>query len=337
MKKNYMLVTLIFVLILISNAPLDPLFAEETELSDAEINAYIKQSGRLPSIKVANWTSINVAIEDTFAMNWSSFQINFFNESKPIQKYFNIFVWNIMFRKRDAPVQSFLGYTSLRFKPMIISENPKGWYVRVTPSTIVNTTTGKKHTITIDAQVDDSVVDYSVIIRLNCSRIDTLGNDYGFSFIDIPVKVLPANFLRMNIRDTVKKIVLNEVTKINISITNEGYYKDIFHFIINESNDIIARIDNQALVLESGETKTIALNVLSPERFIDFGTPSSIDIYAFSESDTNLIHVGSIKIVTQGLFFSPLHIIILSILSIILILLGAIRYYIRFSKNKKIS
>ena len=53
---------------------------------------------------------------------------------------------------------------------------------------------------------------------------------------------------------------------------------DIFHLIINKFDDIIARIDSQILVLESGETKTIDLNVLLPERFIDFGTPNLINV-----------------------------------------------------------
>jgi hypothetical protein len=337
MNKAYMLIKLIIVLILFSSISYSALSADEIDLYDAEINAYIQQSGGLPSIKLSNWTSINVSIDDTFSMNWTYFQEEFFNDNEPIKKAINKWWWNKIFKNLDAPVQSFLGYTSLKFKPIILSENPKGWHVRIIPSTIVNTTTGKKHTITIETQVDDSVVDYSAIIRVNCTRIDTLGNEYGYSYIDIPVKVLPSNYLKSNVKDTVRKMGLNNISKIKISITNEGYYKDIFHFVVNESGEIDAKIDNQILVLEAGETKTIVLNVLSPERFIDFGTPSFIDIFAYSDSDKNLIQVGSINIITQGVFISPLYIIILSIFAIIFILIITVLYYIKFRKKKKIT
>ena len=96
----------IFMVILISSFPLYSLSADEIELGDAEINAYIKQSGWLPSIKVSNWTSINVTIDDTFSMNWSLFQIKFFNENQPFFNYLNRLVWNFLFRKLPVPVQT---------------------------------------------------------------------------------------------------------------------------------------------------------------------------------------------------------------------------------------
>lgn len=330
-KKNIR-IFLILMLMIFFGYPVNNLLADEIELDDAEINAYIERSGALPSIKVDKWSSINITIIDVFSMNWTLFQKRFFNWSNPLKYIFNMATWNFLFgRNLDRPLNSYLGYTSLSFSPEVVSSNPKGWYVKINPNLIVNTTTGKKSYINLYIKIDEAPVDYSVIIRINCTRLDTFGLPYGYSYINIPVKAHPAHYITMELDEKIGYAGLNNLTNFQINLTNKGYYKDTFFFNLNYSKDIICNVDNQALVLESGEIKPITISILTPEKIIDFGTPYTINISTYSIGDTSNKLIGTYTLITQGIYFSKLFIIILYpiIITIFLILI-----YLKLKKLK---
>lgn len=301
--------------------PLNSVVAEESELGDAEINAYIEQEGNLPSIRVNQWSTINISIVDTFGMNWSLFQENFFNWENPLTLWFNSLIWKFMFEKNlDRPLDSFLGFTSFRFTSEVITENPTGWKVKITPNAIANTTTAKNHFINLEIKVDYAPVDYSVIIRINCTRLDTYGVDYGYSFIDIPLKAEPAEFIAMRLEEDVGYAGLNTIKKFTIDLTNKGYYKNTFFTNVTSPDNLFCTVDNQILTLDSGENKTLTINALTPDKIFDFGTPHTIDVYAHSLGNNTNTLIGSYTLITKGIYVSPLISLILFSLCIIAII-----------------
>lgn len=308
------MVTTLVILILIL-IPLNNASSQKLTLGDAEINAYVKKEGELPSIQVNQWSTINISILDTFAMNWSLFQEKFFNYSKPLGLWVNTFSWNFLFgRNLDRPLNSFLGYTSLRFTSEILSKNSSGWKVKITPNSIGNTTTGKKHFINLEVMVDEAPVNYSVIVRINCTRLDTYGVDYGYSYIDIPLKAEPTDFVAMKLDKEVGHAGLHTINTFTINLTNKGYYKNTFFAHIKSSDDLFCTVDNQVLTLKSNEQRTLKINVLTPDKIIDFGTPYPIDVYIQSASNNSSRLIGSYTLITRGIHLSPiLSLIILSI------------------------
>jgi len=330
MKKRKIFLTSVIIVIFFFNTQFKSLLAE-----DAEINAYIERSGELPSIKVNKWIPIKIIITDSIGMNWTLFKEKFFNESKPLWYIFYFTLWDVMFSKKlGVPVKSYLGYTSLRFTPKIISPNPEGWYAKITPNSIGNTTTGITNNITLELKIDEAPIDYSVIVRINCSRYDTFGKLYGASYIDIPVKAHPNYFIKMELPKNKGYSGLNKITNFQIKLTNKGFYKDTFFFDFNHSNEIIINADNQVLVLESGETKTINIKVLSPEKIIDFGTPYVINVSTHSIGDSSSKLIGSFVLITKGIHISPLVSIIA--LTIIILLISVIIIYF-YNKSQRIN
>ena len=85
---------------------------EEGAEESAEVNAFIK--GDIPSIKLVEWTSINITIVDAFGIDWDSLR-------DVIPEWYMRMFWplNPAF---PQPVERFLGYTSLRLEPEMQSE-----------------------------------------------------------------------------------------------------------------------------------------------------------------------------------------------------------------------
>lgn len=328
------LTTIVFFILII--LPLKSVAAQEIILGDAEINAYIDQGGELPSIKVNQWSTINISIIDTFGMNWSLFQEKFFNWAHPVRLWFHSLTWNILFgRNLDRPLNSFLGFTSLRFTSEVLSEDPNGWKVKITPNAIGNTTTGKNHFINLDVKVNEAPVDYSVIIRIKCTRLDTQGVEYGYSFIDIPLKAEPTEFIAMKLDREVGYAGLNNITKFTINLTNKGYYKNTFYTNISSSDELFCTVDNQVLTLKSGENKTLTINVLTPDKIFDFGTPYPIDVYVHSIGNNTNKLIGSYTLITKGIYFNPLFSLSLFAIFIVSIISFLIYIVIKRKRCKK--
>jgi hypothetical protein len=328
--QSKIFITIAFLILVIM--PLKSTAQQEIVLGEAEINAYIEQSGELPSIKVNQWSTINITILDTFGMNWSRFQDRFFNWSKPLNVWFNTLTWNILFGKKlDRPLESFLGFTTLRFTYDVLSKESNGWKVKITPNTIGNTTTGKKHFINLEVMVDKAPVDYSAIIRINCTRLDTYGVDYGYSLIDIPLKAEPTNFISMNVNKAVGYSRLHDIKKFTIDLTNKGYYKDTFFVNLTYPEELFCNVDNQILTLDSGESKTLIFNVLTPDKIIDLGTPYLIKVYVHSIGNDESKLIGSYTIITNGIYFNPL----ISSALVVIFSIVITSYLIHITLNRK--
>lgn len=311
-----------------------PLIAENTiEESTAEINAYIEKAGELPVIGTTIWTGINLTIQDTIGMNWTQFQRDFFNDDEPIMKLFNLILWSLMFNKRlPVPIQNYLGYTSLHIEIDTPSNHTNGWFTRITPNTITNTTTGKTHTVLLELKIDAAPVTNAITLRLNCSRYDTVGMYYGSSYIDIPLKANPEEFIAMKIDNNIINANPNKKVTLKAQVTNKGFYKETFFFILNNSKEVITNMNDQVLVLESGETKTISFNVLTPDKLIDLGTPYLISLSTYSSSKKIIHPIGSYTVIVKGVQGN--HLFFLAVIPIILLLLVIYILYWKILKTR---
>jgi len=315
---------LIVTIILLSSAFLAciPVQAQEDEeASDsAEINAVI--NGDIPSIK-GDWTPINITIVDAFGIDWDKL-------SASIPEMWMRILWplNPMF---PQPVQRFLGYTGLRFEPEILKGNPRGWYLRMVNNEIAESNPGWIHSITLEAKTDDSAIDYAVVAGIKCIRLDTFGGIIGSSYITIPLKASPLNFIEMRTTNTMKHAGLKSIVSFDVDITNIGYYKDVFKFELEGKNGLIGQFNKQALTLNPDETKKITLSILTPEKIWDPGTPNKIDIYAYSHGDSTRTHIGSLVVVTEGIYISPL----VGMILIPIIIFIAISYVLFFYFRQK--
>ena len=303
-----------------------------------EINAHIR--GKIPSIKITEWTPINITIKDAFGIDWDFLRTSLFPKLTAIfpsfSENFMRLVWPYK-RAFPQPVQRFLGYTSLKLEPEIIEGNPNGWYLKVTPNYIGESNTGWYHNVTLDARTDDSAVDNSVVVGIKVTRIDTLGGEIGSAYIYVPVKAATANYVSVSSSSqTTKRVPPKSMVYLTFDIKNEGYYKDVFQFDIDAENDLLPLIQEQAITLEPGETQTVTLGVLTPEKFFDAGTPNNIDISVYSIGDKTRVHVRSFTIITEGFYFSPLIGIILAPIIIIIILLYFIFVYRKRKREEEL-
>ena len=128
----------------------------------------------------------------------------------------------------------------------------------------------------------------------------------------------------------------------DISLTNLGYYRDMFNleFVDESGATIIA--SHQVIVLNPGETQNVRIDVLTKEQFFDLGTPNLINIYATSASDPNPQPIGSFIVVTKGFYFSPLIGVVLAPIILIIVLIFLYWFFIkerrdieRFGKPEK--
>ncbi|HDM66931.1 MAG TPA: hypothetical protein ENG62_00905 [Thermoplasmatales archaeon] len=272
--------------------------------------------GDIPTVHISNWTSIDLVLVDRCGINWTHI-----SNSYP---FLSKWVWplthsGILIPSRDW--RKFLGYTSLKLEARVSKGNPDGWHLKFNRSTITNTTTSFVHRIQLQALVDDSVIDYSVIVEIKCTRFDVYGHEMGVSYLHIPLKAMPVSNIKMNIDKVEETVSLKTVKSFQIRVTNNGDYREMFGFRAESDNHLIVRVDTSALVLNPRESKKVTLTVLTPAYFIDFGTPHKIHIYAYSYETNTTIPLGSLTVITQGIYISPLVLIITTIAVIILMII----------------
>jgi hypothetical protein len=315
-----------------------PVQAQEEEEWSAEVNAYI--IGEIPSIKVTEWTPINITLNDAFGIDWEYLSSSLFPyASKFLGPQINVLYMNIVWSispLMPSYVQDFLGYTKIRLEPEIVEGNPKGWYLKVTPNFIPEANPGRNYSITLEARVDDSAINYSIIAGIKCTRIDTNGGEIGTSYIYVPIKASPTNYIKMNAIATRKNAGPKSMVYFTFDITNEGYYRDVFQFDLEEENGLLALTNEQAVALNPGETRAITMGVLTPEKFWDPGTPNKIDVNIYSIGDPTKTLVGSLVVYTEGFYISPLVLIILTPIIIILGIIYLLYFYRREKKEKEI-
>jgi hypothetical protein len=150
------------------------------------------------------------------------------------------------------------------------------------------------------------------------TRKDTWGEVEGFSYLNIPVKAAALNYIEMNARDTTQKTSPVSIATFKFDVTNKGYYEDIFRFDIRGEKGVEGVVDTQGLGLKPGETKTVTLSAMTPEKIFDAGTSNKIDIYCYSRLNQTATYIGSVTVITEGMYISPLFLIILGLVVLII-------------------
>jgi hypothetical protein len=135
---------------------------------------------------------------------------------------------------------------------------------------------------------------------------------------------------------TTKEAAPHSYVDFDITVNNLGYYKDMFKLEFIEENNLEALVSKQLFVLNPGESQNLKINVFTPEKFFDLGTPNKIEIYAASSGDPDSIHIGTIVVITKGIFISPLVGIILVPIIIFLIIIYILFFYNRNKKQKEL-
>ena len=292
----------IFIVLLASSLVLTtPVFAQDEEAPEypAEINAKI--IGDIPPIQVSKWTQIDIEISDAFGIDYGML-------SETIPRWVMEIIWPLN-PSFPQPVKRYLGPLSIELDPEIIRGNSEGWEVRMASesSVIAETISGDVHNITLEVLVDDSSIDNSVIVGIKCTRKDTFGEPIGYSYVNVPVKASPTNYIKMeSLEESTKEAAPKTLVDFTLDIKNEGYYKDVFEFEIEEENGLMGLMNQQAVTMMPGETKRVTLEILTPEKLFDPGTPNEIRVYVKSTGNTTRTLVGSLIVVTRGFYISPL-------------------------------
>ncbi len=314
----------IFIILLFTLFSLvSPISSEENEGWNAQINARV--IGDIQTIDISSWTKIEVELTDSCTIDWT-----LLNKNVPTIIMELIWPFNPGF---PQPVKRFLGPTSFKLEPEIVRGNPRGWHTKISPSSIEESVTGRIHNITLSVQADDAYLDNSVIIGIKVTRIDTLGGVIGHSYVYVPVKASPTNFIKMRtLEESTKQAPLKSLVYFTLDIVNEGFYRDVFKFEIEEENGLLGLMNQQAVTIHPGETKQVNLGILTPEKLYDQGTPNEIRIYIRSTGNETKTLVGTLTVITKGIYISPLLTIITLTLTVFLIL-GYISF--KFFKDKQ--
>jgi hypothetical protein len=248
-------------------------------------------------------------------------------------KFVSRYVWPFI----HPTWRRFLGYTSLTLETSIVQGDPRGWYVKIDPTYIAQTDAGKIYNnITLQVKTDDIAVDYAVVVGVKVTRLDVYGNPAGVTNITVPVKASALNNLIMNtIGATTINVPPHSYASFDVNIQNQGYYKDMFFLEFLNTSDLFVSTSQQVIVLNPGETQAVHIEVLTPERFYDLGTPTKINVYVTSASDPTPRLIGSLVVVTEGVYVSSLVGIILAPILIILILLYIFVFYLRAKREKE--
>ncbi len=306
--RHYTAVALLLSFLVIALVP--STLAQTSDGEPAEIVAEIKDS--IPPVQVSNWTSIEITVLDSCGINWTRFQEDLLFYAK--------YIWPVV----HPSWRPYLGYTSLRFEPEIISGNPDGWYLDVNPSSVTETTTGYSHPITLRARTDDSAVDYSIVVGIKTTRYDLFSEPMGESYIYVPLKASPANFIEIGEQATTTKFASpKSMVYFDVTIKNTGYYKDTFVFEIEAENNLLGLFNEQVVTMEPDETKQVTVGILTPEKLFDPGTPNQIKLYVASSANNSKTLIGNFVVMTQGMYISPL-----ILYSIVLIFIVIIALYI---------
>ena len=320
MKRLFNILFSVFIVSLFMfSLPTNKVAAEEP----ADINAYV--NGDLPTVKVNEWTRINLTLENRFGIDWKTL--------RDLPKVITELIWplNPAF---PQPVKRFMGPMSLQLSASVDSPNNQGWHFKFKPSIINRSLTGDKHDFTMFVMVDDNTVDYSDTIIINCTRIDALGLNYGYSWVHLPIKVYPESYMSASGLNQEIIVSPKSMNKMNFEFTNQGYYKNVFYLETKTSTDALyASVHQQAAVVNPGETRKLTLSFLTPEKLIDFGTPHTIEVFARHSLNTSLVKVGSLTVITKGFFISPLLLIIFFTVFIGLISFFGLRYYFKRIKS----
>jgi len=303
--------------------------SSETESAQVAISI----DGSLPSVSNENWTSVDIILYDQFGIDWDYLITPKSEGGAGIKLWQMKLVWPITLRMPD--VGRFLGHTSIELNAKIVGDN-SGWEVHIPENVIVDANPGKIYNRTIKVKTNKLAADYSATVEVEIRRIDLWGQVCGISYTYIPVKASPFNFLTIKSVKSTIKAAPKSVAYFQIDITNEGYYEDIFQFDIKSNDGLTGIANEQTIDLKTGETKRVTIGILTNDKFYDPGTPHTIDIYAYSTGDPTPTLVGSVILITEGFYISPLIGIILAPIIILLIIIYFIFFYLKQKKDREL-
>jgi hypothetical protein len=302
-----------------------PVYAQEEIKEPAEIVATIDAPDNIiPPIGISEWTTINLNVLDAYGIPWAYL----LSELPILAKY----IWPII----HPSWKPLLGYSSLRFEPEIIEGDSRGWYTRVTPSAIPSADQGRNYSLKLEVKTDDIAVDYAVVVGIKVTRVNVFGDDAGVSYIYIPVKASSLNNIKMETQVSTKETAPHSYVHFDIIVRNLGYYRDMFSLEFIEENGLEVATSKQLFVLNPGESQDIRIDILTSEKLFDTGTPNKIEIYAVSSGDSNSMHIGTIVVITRGVFISPLVGIIATPIIVVLIILCILFYYIKNKRDQEL-
>ncbi|HDO19828.1 MAG TPA: hypothetical protein ENG74_03785, partial [Thermoplasmatales archaeon] len=241
--------TTTFVLLMLLLSILVPSLSKAEE-DEAYIIATI--DGDIPPIKAGKWTPINITVIDKIGFNWTYFMREYPKVAYPpgLRWIGYLQVWILWPKFRFKKFQDAFGYNTLTFIPEIVEGNPKGWKMKVEPSSVSPTTDGTKHHITLYVWADETAMDYAVTIGVKCIRCGSTGKVLGSSYIYIPVKLELYNYMEMVVDEPRKVMSPWSTSQVTATVTNKGYYEDTFHFILKEEGGIVAQANEQQIVIK---------------------------------------------------------------------------------------
>lgn len=321
-RYKYLSISIIILFLLLSFLSPTVLAQDEQQNPGGKV-ALIVKDDVLPQIGSNQWTYINFTAIDQYDFNWTQLSSTFNNFQMKV-------VWPIMFG--DLQLARYLGYTTVELSADVVDQDnniAEGWSAQAVPSVIEETTQGEIHDLQVQVQTHDLAVDYSVTLRIKITRKDAWGAVEGFSYAYIPLKAASLNYIEMSAEESTKKVAPVSIAKFNLEVTNKGYYPDIFRFKIKGENNVVGIVDSQGLYLNPGETQVVTLHAMTPENFFDPGTSNRLEIYTWSRLNQTQVNIGSVNVITEGIYVSPL--IIFSIGIILLVLIVVFLLYRKYS------
>ena len=269
-------------------------------------SAYIVATidSEIPSIRPGRWFVINITVIDKNGFNWTYFSQEFLNY--PILRWYGkILVWVIWPKVMFRDVADFFGYNTLFFYPEIVEGDPRGWKMKVIPSSVSPTTDEMVHHIKLYVWADKTAMDYSVTVGIRCTRYSYNGRNLGTSYIYVPVKLQKYSYVEMVVDQPRISLSPWSTTSVTATVTNKGYYEDTLHFILKSEGDIYAVAKEQQLVIKPGESRKVTFVVRAPRGFLEYGKLYEVKIYATSVLNPNQTCLGSFMVMVEGISSNP--------------------------------
>ena len=290
---------------------------EETEQTSAKAHITVTDD-KVPAIQVNNETEINLRLVDDYDFNWT------FLKSKFPELYMKI-GWRFLFGMPE--IGRYLDYNTINLDATVVDQNlnpVSGWEAKIEPNVISGTTQGMEHDIKILAKTFRTGVEYSVLVKIILTRIDAWGDVEGTSEIYLPVKAAAYNDILMRAPQSTIRTTPKSIVSFDIEFENNGYYEDIFRFETKAEDGLVGIFDYQGLYIKPGESKTVNLKVMTPEKLFDTGTPHKVDIYTVSRLNQTVTYIGSVTVITEGFHISPLFFIIMIVIIAIIVIVALI-------------
>jgi hypothetical protein len=281
--------------------------APTVKAQSAELSIY--PTANLPLVQPNQETNIPLQFIDTFGINWTKLQnlkqYGLIGRLSPLQGRILSFItvriiWPIIHRAW----RPFLGYCTISLSASLV-DNSTGWTVGIDPSTIAQSTDGRKETLNLKVLVNDLTSDSTAIVRVTADRILTDGSVYGTSTFDLPLRSSRLNSLQVTPDSPIKEAAPSSIVPFTINVKNQGFFIDSFGITVT-SPDITATVSDQSIVLNPGQSTDVTLWVMTPSVFYDPGTSHAINISVYSLNNAGQPFYGGVQVRTSGFYVSGL-------------------------------